>query len=292
MLNKKKYSKQPIELPEEINKMISGTYISWEKSKEEIWTELERKIFEASPIVPVRIVFRPWIRVAVAAMITVLLGLTVFMQVHIKTIQIPPGQHSDIILPDQSDVQLNAQSVLSYKPLLWHFSRRVKLEGEAYFKVKDGKKFEVISGKCKTIVLGTDFNIYARDDEYKVTCVSGTVKVIEMVHHNEVLLQTGQQAELSADHVLEVKSDINTEQTLSWLSKKLSFTSSPIDKVFEEIGRQYGVFIYLSDDIDFTYTGNFNRNISIEKVLELVCKPFDLKFTRKSKDEYLISKNK
>ena len=66
------------------------------------------------------------------------------------------------------------------------FSRKVSLEGEAFFEVNPGKKFEVVSKFGKTIVLGTSFNIYSRNSSYQVTCMTGKVKVIENTGRNEV----------------------------------------------------------------------------------------------------------
>jgi transmembrane sensor len=291
MVKKHKHIEQQSDLSKEFNEMISGTYISWEKSKEQVWPEMERKI-EVSPEVRVRIMAEPWFKLAMAAVFTLLVGISVFMQLYTKTIDIPAGKHLNIYLPDNSRVHLNAQSTLSYKPLLWRFSRKIKFEGEAYFEVQKGKKFEVTSGKGKTIVLGTSFNIYSRDNDYQVTCVSGTVKVMERISKKEVLLYPGQKAEVSPGGILEIRSDVNTELTLSWLANRFSFTSEPLSKVFDEIGRQYGIIISIPGDIDYTYTGTFMRNTSVEHVLNLVCRPFNLEFTRKSEDEYIISRSK
>lgn len=291
MVKKHKHIEHQPNLSKEITEMISGTHISWEKSREQVWPELEGKIEEV-PAGRVRLVTEPWFRLAMAAVFTLLIGISVFMQLYTKTINIPAVQHHNIYLPDNSLVHLNAQSVLSYKPLLWKFSRHVRFEGEAYFEVQQGKKFEVISSNGKTIVLGTSFNIYSRNNEYQVTCISGNVKVLERIGKKEVLLHPGQKAELSPGGIFEVKSNVNTDQTLSWLANRFSFTSEPLSKVFEEIARQYGIKISIPGDINNTYTGTFMRSTSVEHVLNLVCRPFNLEFTRKSEDEYIISRSK
>ena len=80
-------------------------------------------------------------------------------------------------------------------------------------------------------------------------------------------------------------------QSLSWLNNKFSFTSIPLPKVFEEISRQYGIKIKVSEGIDNIYTGTFNKSTSVENVLNLVCRPFNLKFTKKSENEFIISRD-
>ncbi|MBN1416157.1 MAG: FecR domain-containing protein [Bacteroidales bacterium] len=290
MIYKKKHIEKQPDLSKESLEMISRSYIDWGKSKDQVWLELEKKL-ELSEPVSAKVIMNPWIRIAMAAALALLVGLAVFMQLYTKTIRVPAGQHSDLFLPDQSLVHINAQSTLSFRPLLWKFSRHVKFEGEACFKVEKGKTFEVVSDEGTTRVLGTTFNVYARYDDYQVTCVSGKVQVTEARSKDKAILLAGQKASLNPSGILEIQSGVNTEQTLSWLNNMLSFTSKPLSKVFEEIGRQYNILIFIPGDLDNTYTGTFRRDTSVENTLNLVCRPFNLSFTRKSKNEYVISRN-
>ena len=275
----------------ETMKMIPGATITWDKSKEQVWSELEKNMDTIDA--PLRkVIFTPWMKMAAAAVIALLIGISAFMQLYTRTIRIPAGQHSSIFLPDNSLVKLNAQTTLSYKPFMWSYSRKVKFEGEGYFEVQKGKKFEVVSDLGKTTVLGTSFNIYSRKNQYKVTCISGSVRVTERTYKKEVVLKPDQKAELISNGSLEVVSDINTEQTLSWTLNRFSFTSVPAKQVFEEIGRQYNIKISISGYIDKTYTGNFNKVKSVDEALNIVCSPLNLNFTRKSQNEYVISGKK
>lgn len=276
-------------LKKETDKIISGAYIPWNKSKDEVWQEMENRMSLSAPEGKI-VTFNPWIRVAVAAVFALLLGITVVMQLYTKTLSIPAGQNGTYNLPDNSSVTLNAQSTLSYKPLWWNFSRKVRFEGEAFFEVQNGKKFEVTSYYGKTIVLGTSFNIYSRNNKYQVTCISGLVKVVEKKNQNEVLLNMGQKVTLSPKGIFNLENEVNTEQILSWTENRFSFTSVPLLHVFEELGRQYGVSISAPGIADKIYTGTFIRHDSVTHALNLVCKPFNLKFTRKSENEYIISK--
>jgi len=290
-MKKEEKHKEPDRFSEETGKMISGTQIHWKKSRDEVWMELEKKIAIA-PSAGKIILFRPWLKIAIAAGIALMVGISALINFYTKTINVPMGQHAEIYFPDNSRINLNAQPTLSYKPLLWKFSRSVKFEGEAYFDVMKGKQFEVFSGKGKTIVLGTTFNIYSRNIDYQVTCISGKVKVSGISGSQDVILNPGQQALLNTEGTLVIQSEIDTDQTLSWLNNKLSFTSVPLKKVFEEIGRQYGVLINIPEDLEYTYTGTFMKEGSVENVLNLVCRPFDLEITRKADNEYIITGNK
>jgi transmembrane sensor len=290
MNNEKEHIKNSSDQIKDPLEAINGTYIDWGKSKEQIWMEMERKMESSTPTT-VRVMFSPWMRIAIAAVFILLVGFSVFMQLYKKTITVPSGQHNNIYLPDHSSVEMNAQSTISYKPLLYKFSRNVKFEGEAFFEVQKGRKFEVISNHGKTDVLGTSFNVYSRNNNYEVTCVTGNVKVMETRNSKTVILQPGQKAIVNLEGMLVVQSDLNVNQALSWLDNKLNFTSVPLKKVFEEIGRQYGVRINIPENLDSIYTGTFYIDAPVEQTLDLVCKPFHLTYTLKSKDEYIITRN-
>lgn len=290
-MGKEEKHQEQYRFSEETGKMISNTKIHWVKNKEEVWADLEKKI-RPVPTAGKIIFFRPWIKVTMAAGIALLTGISALVIFYTKTISVPMGQHAEIYLPDNSRINLNAQSTISYKPLLWKFMRTVKFEGEAYFDVMKGKQFEVLSGKGKTVVLGTSFNIYSRNSDYQVTCISGKVKVSGISGNQDVILNPGQQALLNTEGTLVIQSEIDTDQTLSWVNNKLSFTSVPLRKVFDEIGRQYGVLINIPEDPDYKYTGTFMKEDSVENVLNLVCRPFDLEIIRKSSNEYIITRKK
>jgi transmembrane sensor len=291
MTTERKNSKPRLELSKDPLEALTRTHVEWGKSKESVWAELEKKVDDSQPA-KLRVLIRPWMKMAAAAVLALLIGISIFMQIYTKTFKVPAGQHSSLILPDHSTVKLNAQTTITYKPWLWPFSRKVTLEGEAFFEVIPGKKFEVASKSGKTIVLGTSFNIYSRNNNYQVTCVTGKVRVIENTGKNEVFLHHGQKAVLSPKGTLGILSDNPAELSISWIDNKFSFTSVPLHQVFEEIGRQYGVIIMIPGNLENTYTGTFPRNTSIERSLNLVCKPFNLKFARQSKDEFIITRNK
>ena len=81
---------------------------------------------------------------------------------------------------------LNSASSLSYYPFWWSFDKKAELNGEAFFEGEHAKNFTITSDKAETTVLGTSFNIYARDNDYQVTCVTGKVKVLALISKDEV----------------------------------------------------------------------------------------------------------
>ena len=97
------------------------------------------------------------------------------------TIATSEGQRAQTVLPDETKIWLNTSTKVIYRNSLWNSDRQVDLSGEAYFEVAHDKHapFIVNSKQIKTCVLGTKFNVRAREDENRVvtTLFQGSVQV-------------------------------------------------------------------------------------------------------------------
>jgi len=268
---------------------FSKVQVSYKKSKEEIWSELDPKL---TPEITAKHswIFHHRVSLAIAASLIILLGIAGVMRFYTTTINNPAGQHLLATLPDGSTVELNANSILSYKPYWWRFSRTVQFEGEGFFKVQKGDKFTVVSSLASTQVLGTSFNIYARNGQYQVTCHTGKVKVISK-SKDEGILSPGYEAKLSLDGKVVIYKSPDMKSSISWIDNKFIFTAIPLKRVFEEIERQYNVNITMPENLNYTYTGYFTKDKSVDSVMGLVCKPFGLSFVTKSGHGFLVVPN-
>ena len=161
---------------EQSRRFLAGGTFNWSKSNSSVWEELDALAIQ-HPVEKVRYDFRI-IQWSIAAVFVLFLGISGFFRFYSKTITTQAGSHLAMSLPDGSKVNLNAQSTLTYHPYWWRFERKVTFEGEGFFEVEKGKRFSVISKLGTTQVLGTTFNIFSRNDVYRVTCISGSVKVI------------------------------------------------------------------------------------------------------------------
>ena len=266
---------------------FSGGEFRWEKSKAEVWAELEAQIDDQSKG-RIRLLNPRFVKWMAAASILILFSLGSFIRFYSVTVDAPAGRHVEFILPDESTVNLNAESSVSYHPYWWFMSRKLDLVGEAFFEVKKGKRFSVHSEKGITQVLGTSFNILAREEIYTVTCVTGTVKVKSRLGF-EAIIRTNSKAEVGANGEINVSDNIETFPEISWKKNIFLFTAMPVHAVFAEIERQYGVSIHLNLDQEALYTGNFTKNQHVEEILEYVCPALGLKFEKTAFGEYLIS---
>lgn len=264
---------------EKLEKLNPKLGVDWDESKDEVWGAMEQRMQLEQPKDRIRVLMPVTMRWAVAAILVLLLGSGAFMRLYTQTQLVPAGEHRLVELPDGSKVQLNAESELAFHPYWWAFSRQVAMEGEAYFEVKKGSRFEVESDKGITAVLGTSFNIYARDESYRVACLTGKVQVSTADNNQLVILLPGERAELEPAGLKKMENE-GTE-SIAWTQNKFVFTAEKISAVFREIERQYNITIELDEGIDFSYSGNFEKSADVRLVLGYVCRPFNLKFTEK-----------
>lgn len=266
-------------------RFLKGGSFRWAKSQSEIREDLFGRIARQPLGRSIRL-SRVWYA---AASIALLLGLVSFLRFYSTSIEVPAGVHQLALLPDGSQVELNASSTLSYHPFWWRVERTVQFEGEAFFEVQKGKNFKVESARGTTQVLGTSFNIFSREQVYRVTCASGKVRVSSPT--NQVVLLPNSRARVLPDGQIDVLANLDLNPDLSWRNNLFLFTATPLAEVFREIERQYAVTIQMQVDSSDLYTGNFTRSQKIEEVLSFVCPAAGLTFKKKSDNLYLVLKN-
>jgi ferric-dicitrate binding protein FerR (iron transport regulator) len=266
-------------------RFFAGGKFKWSKSHATVWSELDSFVIQY-PDKKITYNFRI-IQWAVAAVFILLIGASGFMRFYSKTTTTQAGSHLALILPDRSSVNLNAQSSLTYHPYWWRFERKLNFEGEGFFEVKKGNRFTVESMLGTTQVLGTSFNIYSRDEIYRVTCITGTVKVISKTNY-ELIIKPNCKVTVHPDGKINFIQNIETLPEISWKDNTFFFTSVPVRQVFSEIERQYGITINTRINNFTFYTGNFSRNQKVEEILGYICPALGYKYIHQSEKVYYI----
>lgn len=264
----------------------------YSKSKKEIWSEFDSILSKNKEKKKTKIIQNLWFKYGIAASFLILFSTGLFMRFYTINISSLSGEIVNQKLPDGSIIQLNSESNISYHPYWWKINRSVNLDGEAFFKVKRGEKFNVRSLNGTTQVLGTSFNIYSRNKAYKVYCKSGKVLVIDN-QSNQLILKPGEFASISKElNKIELNNELNSDHILSWKSEMFRYKATPLAKVFEDFEIKYGIKIKCEyDEINkLNYTGFFERNIGLKKALDLVCYSFNLKIEKVKNNLYLVNK--
>ncbi|WP_276976009.1 FecR domain-containing protein [Flavobacterium filum] len=196
----------------------------------------------------------------------------------------PNGATTAFLLPDNSTVLLNSGSDIEYKKWNWDNERKLKLNGEAYFKVAKGKKFEVATELGKVTVLGTQFNVKNRNNRLDVTCFEGKVQV--NYQNTQLLLTKGMTVSFEDGQQLVTDQTAQTEP--DWLSKQVAFTAAQLPAILEEMMRQYNIDIQMKGKATpQRFTGTIPMN-NLDVALEIVATTYHLKMTKINNTTYRL----
>lgn len=247
----------------------------WSKNKDEIWNA-RFAVLDEEPSVKTNVLKKRRVtRYVAAAAVVVFLVLPSVAFFYSKEITASRGEHLSVVLPDGSAAELNAESRIRFKPLWWTVARKAEISGEVYFEAEPGRRFTVESGHGEVTVLGTSFNIYDRNGNYDVTCLSGKVGVSSA--GGSVILASGMSARYG-DGRLTVYDDRGADLDAGWRAGKFRFESAPLTDVIAEVERQYDIKVIVPGNMDYLYSGYFTRDQSPEQVLEIIGKPFGITF--------------
>lgn len=261
--------------------MVTCFKVPGGQKQEEIWAQLMEKINHASESNSLK---RKSISlgfvVKIAASLTFIMSISAYFLYENSWVNIHTqrGQHIQTVLPDGSQVQLNAETNLKYNKLSWYFVHEVSMRGEALFMVKKGSRFSVYSPLAKTLVLGTIFNVFDRGDNVKVSCYEGLVLVKPKTNREKFVLKPNQ--ELCSGNGSLVEKTFGAEKNqASWTKGEFFYSNSPLKEVFDELQRQFNVEVqYLASQTRF-YTGVFS-NKDLGDALQMICIPMQLDFLR------------
>lgn len=187
-----------------------------------------------------------------------------------------PGQNLNLVLPDESEVILNSNSTIEYRPLAFAFSRKVELKGEAFFDVKKSafKPFRVQSDDLRIKVMGTRFNVnaYPNAYNYEVVLEEGSVHVsMASFHHQKSALSPSERLLMERNTGKAKISKVNTRLYTSWTQGVLYFYDTPFSDVVIRLQRRYGVQMEMSEQLvgNFLFSATI-RNEPLAEVLGLI----------------------
>lgn len=276
-------------------KYLGSLKVPFNKSKEQAWKEVYTKTIARSVDTPVIKISDPFYRkrsfwVGAAASLTLLISVGYLLTLGHSTEHIADvGEMKIVELPDQSEIVLNANSTINYDAENWSESRKLFLDGEAFFSVEKGSSFTVETSNGQIRVLGTSFNVYSRDNELNVSCKTGKVEVNN--ENNTVLLTPGLCTYSKNGRLVEPHS-YDAELVGIWQQREYyHFENVPLQNVFDELSRQFSVTFELND-VPKDIVVNADINIQqLDKALNVVCTTYGLRADKRKNSVYNISKN-
>lgn len=209
-------------------------------------------------IVP-RVLIKRWVWTSAAAVILLVGIWFIYTGNRERTIATNYGQQKKIVLPDETEIILNAHSNIRY-PRRWKTGspREVWLEGEALFRVRHinrdtgliqpGERFIVHTALAEVEVLGTVFNIRERRGKTAIVLQEGRIKVTFTKKQTPaVMMQPGQ---IVTTDSIEQKVGTGTtrpEEYTAWTKNKLVLTNAAFSEIVEYMEDNFGKQVVLTD---------------------------------------------
>ena len=221
----------------------------------------------------------------VAAALIILVAGYLLVQDGNTTYTTEIAEKESFLLPDASEVTLNAQSEISFNEKEWEASRTLSLEGEAFFKVKKGEKFSVETPQGVVEVLGTQFNVFARGHRFDIKCYEGLVSVT----YKDTTLQVpaGSRVEITGTNNIHTSSIAAISP--NWILNESTFENVSLSLVLEELKRQYPIKLTSQNMVNKKFTGSFTHN-DLNVALRSICDPLQVDFTIEGEEVTLHAK--
>jgi ferric-dicitrate binding protein FerR (iron transport regulator) len=186
-----------------------------------------------------------------------------------NTLSTPKGKLFHLVLPDGSEVWLNAASAVTYPTSFTGKERTVTLKGEAYFDIKPdaAMPFRVkMAENADVKVLGTAFNInaYGNENVITTTLINGRILV-----NNSRELKPGDQAIISAGRIDVSRTD--TSRVLAWKNGLFNFEDADIQTVMKQLERWYDIEVQYENGIPvINFGGKMDRNLSLSGIIRIL----------------------
>lgn len=187
-----------------------------------------------------------------------------------------------IVLYDGSLVWLNAGSELRYPNTFVENQRVVYLKGEAYFDVTKDRShpFIVKTISSEISVLGTSFNVNARENSCVTTLVEGRVRMKHGIK-DSVELRAGQQAWVAGTEKIRVQ-EVDTRYYTSWMNNMFAFRETSLREIATVLEDWYECKCRFESAAleNIPYTTMVERYPDVDSVLQILAGTGDFRYTR------------
>src|SRR5690554_2794768 len=229
-----------------------------------------------------------WIVGAAATIIILIIGGIYLFNIenNIKqynTIIVPAGQRINLILSDNTNLWLNANTEFRYPTEFSKKNRTVYLDGEAYFEVSkdENKPFIVKTSKGDVRVTGTSFNVeaYSKFDNFNTSLFEGGVEIYKE-GKRLVSLKPNEKGVLK-NNKLQISTITDSDPYL-WKDGLIAFKNKGIEEILLSLEKYFSVQIKIntSNLPKNTYTGKFRESDGIDYALGVLQENAHFTFVR------------
>lgn len=267
----------------------------WEKINDRIWNTKTRK----------KLHFYRIYSAAASVLLLFFAGLSLFFSSqsdnYISTYVVNSGIQSieSITLPDGSKVQLGANSTLEYPAGFTGKSRRIKLDGQAFFDVAQNrnKPFIVETPAMDVEALGTAFELFCHRFENKSEAIllKGKIRIDikdpETKMKTEHILSPNEKLTYSYPDRKISKKTVDADKYSSWRKQKiLTFENEALNMIIPRLEQWYGRKIICQKDLAGQYRFSFKiRDESLERILFMLGESSPIQYEKTGNGDYILS---
>lgn len=211
------------------------------------------------------------------------------------TVTTKKGSRSKLVLPDGSEVWLNADSKVSYDETFGKDKREITLTGEAFFDVvKDADRpFIIYTPILEIKVLGTAFNVRAYSEEKNVqtSLIRGSVEVtVKNIDNKTITMKPNEKLVVKIpqedNRTIPIDNKNNQEKNIilsklnaigkdsvyaetEWINNRIAFNHEKLENIALQLERWYGVEIVITDNKlkNLNFSGVFEDE-NAEQIIE------------------------
>lgn len=158
------------------------------------------------------------------------------------------GEQTRVVLQDSSEVTLNYATQLIVPKMESGKARLLSLIGEAFFKVRRNETPFIVSTEFVDVrVVGTEFNVRAREGMVEVAVIHGSVNVSNAKDGKMLVLTQGQRALCARAGAPQLIDNVPSIEYPGWMHGRLLFDKATFADACREIEMRFDVTIRIDD---------------------------------------------
>lgn len=261
------------------------------------WERLDHKISDQPDRLPGNkpyISTGLWYKIAAAVLIVLSVGYYFVLEnryIVVSTAKNAANTH--LTLPDGTELNLNAATVIKYHKDFKNNRSLELLEGEAFIDVVEhsGPQFILELGELEAQDIGTRFNVVRNARKIAVVVEEGEVALKHVSLNMQVRLTKGKSGTYNMDTKKLSAADNLNQNYKSWVDKKFIFRDIPIGDVAHQLAQVYKMPVHIAGE------SLKNRKLTarlqyqtLDSALNVISASLQCKITRE-KDAYVLSDN-
>lgn len=197
------------------------------------------------------------------------------------TLQTGKGGQYYAVLPDGSEVWLNAESSVQYPTSFARDHRTINVTGEVFIQVAKmpNKPFYVHVEQQQIEVLGTGFNINAYADKgwYETTLVEGRIKLMDKKSNESVVMKPGQQALLTPTGKIRV-ANVDIDEYTSWKEGVYLINNQSLEQIAKYLERWYDIEVEIGKYSNKKLSVIVRNDVKLSEILNAIHLKTGVKF--------------